>query len=77
MIIDLILDRKDGEKYRPNEFYYSILEYRESWPELSDPITRAMDEGTENDVKNALCDYIIKCGYNTTICDFINAVNWL
>lgn len=77
MIIDLILDRKDGEKYRPNEFYYSVLEYRESWPELSDPITRAMDGGTENDVKKALCDYILKCGYNVALCDYINAVNWL
>ena len=77
MIIDLILDRKDGEKYRQNEFYFNVLEYRESWPELSDPITRAMDGGTESDVKNALCDYILKCGYNTTICDFINSVNWL
>lgn len=77
MIIDLILDRKGGEQYRPSTFYFEVLAYREIWPELSDPITRAMDDGTEDDVKNALCDYVRKCGYNVAICDYINAVNCL
>lgn len=77
MIIDLILDRKDGYKYNPKEFYNEVMEYGDIWPELADPITRAMDSGTEQDVKNELCLYITKCGYNPQICNYINSVEWL
>ena len=35
------LYRKDGLKYSPLDFYAAVLEYRDIWPELSDPITRA------------------------------------
>lgn len=47
------------------------------WPELSDPITRAMDEQPEQVVKFELCRYVIENGYNPEICDYINSVNWL
>lgn len=77
MIIDLILDRKDGYKYRPKDFYDYVMDYGETWPELANPITAAMDSGTEEDVKRELCEYVIKCGYNTAICDYINSVEWL
>lgn len=77
MIIDLILDRKDGAKYSPREFYFAVLEYRDIWPELSDPITKALDGGTEKDIKRALCDYVLTQGYNPEICDYINRVSWL
>lgn len=77
MIIDLILDRKGGDEYNARDFYYNVLQYRETWPNLSDPITRAMDGGTEQDVKKALCSYVSAAGYSPEICDYINSVNWL
>lgn len=77
MIIDLILDRKDGCKYNAREFYFEIMEYASTFPELANPITQAMDSGTEQDVKNELCKYVLDCGYNPKICDYINSVKWL
>ena len=76
MIIDLILDRKDGHEYNAREFYYEVLEY-ESTFNFNRGISRAMDGGTEQDVKKALCDYVISQRYNTEICTYINSVNWL
>lgn len=77
MIIDLILDRKDGLEYNPNEFYSEVMEYGNVWPELANPITRAMDSGTEEDVKTALCGYVDSCGYSENVKDYINSVNWI
>ena len=73
MIIDKILDRKDGELYKASDFYLDCLNYGRT----GDKITRALDGGTENDVKKALCDYIIENDYNPKICDYINSVEWL
>lgn len=73
MIIDLILDRKDGYRYNAHEFYGEVMEYGE----VGFEITRAMDEGTEEDVKNALCQYIDENEYNPEIKKYINYVNWL
>ena len=73
MIIDLILDRKDGYKYNVEDFYRDCVEYGE----VGFEITRALDSGTEEDVKQALCDYIIENDYNKNICKYINSVNWL
>lgn len=53
MIIDLILDRKDNEQfdgvdtYKAHDFYFSCMRYGS----IADKITRAMDEGTEEEVK--------------------------
>lgn len=79
MIIDLILDRKmsSEDDYDPNIFYLKIMEYTDIFPDLSNPISRAMDEGEEEDVKRELCDYIDKCGYNPEIKDYIKSVRWL
>lgn len=77
MIIDLILDRRDGEAYDPKEFYMEVMEYSETWPDIAFPIASAMDSGTEQDVKNELCGYVLECGYNPEICEYINSVNWL
>ena len=79
MIIDLILDRKmsSEDDYDSNMFYLGIMEYTDIFPELSNPISRAMEEGEEEDVKRELCNYIEKCGYNPEIKDYINSVNWL
>ena len=47
MIIDLILDRQRGEKYRPDRFYRDCMEYSAIFDGIGDDITRAMDFGTE------------------------------
>lgn len=73
MIIDEILNRKEGEQYSPKEFYLYCLGYNAD----GDRISEAMDYGTEADVKKALCDYIEKSGYNPQICDYVNRVNWI
>lgn len=73
MIIDVILDRKDGVPYSPHNFYFDVLRYGR----IGDNITRALDAGTENDVKRALCEYVHDNEYNPAICDYINSVNWL
>ena len=73
MIIDLILDRKDGYNYNVEKFYKDVVSYGE----VGFDIARALDSGTEKDVKNALCDYIINNDYNKNICKYINSVNWL
>ena len=50
MIIDLILDRKQGTNYKPRTFCNGIIGYGEiSWD-----IADAMDSGSEYDVKCAL-----------------------
>ena len=78
MIIDVILDRYDNEKYgdydyNAHDFYYNIFEYGR----IGHDITRAMDGGTENDTRRALCDYVLKNGYNPKIIDYINNRTWL
>jgi len=71
MVIDFILDRKDGYGYDTKEFYDACMAYEEF------DIARALDSGTEKDVKKALCNYIIDNDYNKSICKYINSVNWL
>ena len=77
MIIDLILDRKCDEEhgggYSPRDFYWGVTRYGS----IGHDITRAMDYGTETDVRNALCDYIDENDYNPNICDYIRARKWL
>ena len=53
------------------------MSYSTIFDGIGDNITRAMDFGTEEDVKKALCDYVISNGYNIALCDYINNVNWL
>lgn len=82
MIIDLILDRKDNEEafgedlYSSLDFYYEIRDYEEIFG-LNGDISKAMDYGTENDVKKALCDYIDKNDYNPEIKNYINSKLWI
>lgn len=73
MIIDKILDRKDGDKYIPKQFYTDCMEYGK----VGHGIARAMDSGTENDVKGAICEYIIKNEYNPNICVWVCSVEWI
>jgi hypothetical protein len=90
MIIDLILDRKDGKNrvikegklyitpiYEPKQFYNNVMSYYESMPDIAGPIASALDSGTETEIKDILCSYIIKQEYNAKICQYINSVKWL
>lgn len=73
MIIDLILDRAHGGRYNAHDFYFDVTGYGK----IGEGIARALDGGTEEDVKRELCRYIHEQEYNPNICDFINAVKWL
>ena len=74
MIIDLILDRKDGVTYDPREFYWEVWDYRTDFSVL---ICAAFDLKDEDVIKSALCLYVKKNDYSEHICDYINSVNWL
>lgn len=78
MVIDLILDRRDNERsgifsYEPGTFYHECMEYGE----VADEITKAMDYGTEEQVKHAIKRYIVTQGYNPDICNYVGSVDWL
>ena len=75
MIIDLILDRKEGygTPYNTREFYNDVTAYEEG---TDYKISRALDGGSEKDVKKALCEYVMG-EYNPKICNYINSVSWL
>lgn len=71
----MILDRKDGFSYSASELYNYCSDYPlTDWESAT---ASALDGGTEEDVKKALCAYIVNCGYNPAICDYINSVDWL
>lgn len=76
MIIDLILDRKDGLEYKPEQFYKRCLSYEQTF-NFHFSVTDAMNERIEQKVKHCLCEYIFSQGYNPELCDYINSVNWL
>jgi hypothetical protein len=73
MIIDLILNRQAGGEYNPKEFYNEVMQYGD----IGHKISGALDDLAENDVKKALCNYIINNDYNAEICNYINSTNWL
>ena len=79
MIIDLILDRRDNEKYYGNDFYKADDFYREvmCYGEIGYDITESMDYGNNKDVQNSLCEYINNNEYNPDICDYIKAKQWI
>lgn len=78
MIIDLILDRRDGCNYDPSEFVESVREYIDIFPDTdAATIVDAFENKVEQAVKHALCGYILTEGYNPEICDYINSVSWL
>lgn len=77
MIIDKILDRKDGYGYIARDFYHEMLAYESIDMSCGVSISSTMDYGTEDDVKSALCKYIDKGEYNPRIKDYIKSVKWL
>jgi len=83
MIIDEILDRKDWlddgyDVYNAHDFYiYCVQSMGCFGYGIGGKITAAMDYGTNEDVQNTLCDYIMEQGYNPSICEFVRSVNWI
>lgn len=77
MIIDLIIDRQESGEYNAHDFYMDVLGYMDLVPEDVKQITLCMDEGDEQDVKFALCRYVLRNGYSEEICKYIYSVNWL
>lgn len=63
-------------KYSAQAFYTDVRRYEADF-ELEPQISLAMDYGTEADVKNALCQYIIRNEYNLDICKYIHSVDWI
>lgn len=76
MIIDLILDRKDGVLYDARDAYNYITQ-QESMFNTDYPISRAFDAGTNEDVQEALSWYVIDFGYNEEIVDYVKSVDWV
>ena len=75
MIIDIILDRKDGAiDYDAQTHLKAIYDYATD-ARMSD-IAAAVDGGTEDDVKAALMCYISTCGYPLELLDYIASVRW-
>ena len=78
MLIDLILDRQIGYNYSPKEFYnYLITNPLYNQNELGQAITRALDEGTEQEVKTLLKQYLTDTGCQGKVFSYIDSVNWL
>lgn len=75
MIIDIILDRRDGAiDYAPETHLKAIYDYATD-AGMSELAT-AVDGGTEDDVKAALMRYINVCGYPSALLDYIASVRW-
>lgn len=75
MIIDVILDRKDGAiNYAPETHLKAIYDY--ATDSGMNDIATAVDSGNEDDVKAALMRYITACGYPSPLLDYIARVRW-
>lgn len=75
MIIDIILDRKDGAiDYAPETHFKAIYAYATDAGMIE--LATAVDGGTEDDVKAALMRYITVCGYPLELLDYITSVRW-
>lgn len=78
MIIDLILDRKDGYPYDAHEFYNEIRDYERLGIGVSDErISIAMDYGDNRDVQRTLCEYVYMNGYPDKIQQYIRTQQWI
>lgn len=75
MLIDLILDRRDGQTYNPAEFLAEVKDYAYIFDEYN-KVAIALESGNEALVQWELTDYVSRNGYGTDICDYINAVEW-
>ena len=76
MIIDCILDAVDFGDYDPKEFYDYLTEYY-SKSVQSKAIARALDSGTNEDIQEAICQYIDANGFNSDIKAKVKSFDWL
>ena len=75
MIIDIILDRKDGAiRYNANKHLKAIYDYATDAGMTE--LATAVDGGSEDDVKAALMCYISAGGYPLDLLDYIARVRW-
>lgn len=77
-ILNLILKRIAGEEFLPENFYRAMLTCKGFF--TFDPpfcISKSMSDETEENVKKELCNFIANQGYDQSLCDYINSVNWL
>ena len=77
MIIDLILNRKEGSSYDAKTFYNEVTNWGSLGIIEGFKIAEALDSGENADVKRELAKYIINQEYNLNIISYINSVNWL
>lgn len=73
MIIDAILDRRDGDPWDREAWEYvreeaEIFEFAE--------LVRALDGGRNADMRRELCAYVDRGGYNPAIKEYVNSVDW-
>lgn len=75
MIIDIILDRKEGAiDYAPETHLKAIYDYATDAGMTE--LATAVDGGNEADVRAALMRYIVACGYPTALLDYIANRRW-
>jgi hypothetical protein len=78
MIIDLILDRKDGRHYSAHDFYLEVRKYEcLGVGTHGEDISLAMDYGDNKDVQRVLCQYVQRNGYPANIEDYIRSQVWV
>ena len=77
MIIDIILERKDHD----DAIYGGLEDARTLYTNAMLfgflDLARALDSGTEEDVKRELCRYIDTQGYDPSLKEYINSVMWV
>ena len=77
MVIDLILDRKDGCAFDQNEFMEDITSYAEIW-DFCKPMVEAINKKDNKALQKLLCDYI-DCQWNDVQewKDYVMSVSWV
>ena len=78
MIIDSILDRRDGRYYSAHDFYLEVRKYeRLGVGTHGEDISIAMDYGDNRDVQRVLGQYIQRNEYPADIEDYIRSQIWV
>lgn len=75
MVIDCIMDRKEGIGYDKNEFLEYVVAENECFG-IFDDLIFALELNKELETKVALSKYVVDNGYNPDICGYIWSVNW-
>lgn len=78
MIIDSILDRRDGRHYSAHDFYLEVRKYeRLGVGTHGEDISLAMDYGDNRDVQRVLYQYVQRNGYPADIESYIRSQIWV